>query len=259
MQHNFKKKFGQNFLQDNKIIDKIVSSEELTYDDLVIEIGPGAGSLTKKLIQKTNVLAYEIDMDLKIALEDLKLSGHLEIIWDDFLNRDVLNDLSDKEYKNLYVIANLPYYITTPIINKVIEENLPLKSMIVMVQKEVGERFSALPGNKDYGSITVFLNYHFNIKKLFDVSKNCFYPKPNVESAVIKFTPKIDKLKVNNEKLFLTLVKDSFKHKRKTLKNNLTDYDLNKISLILEKYGFDLSVRAESLPLEIFVEIANNL
>ena len=259
MQHNFKKKFGQNFLQDNKIIDKIVSSEELTYDDLVIEIGPGAGALTKKLIQKTNVLAYEIDMDLKIALEDLKLSGHLEIIWDDFLNRDVLNDLSDKEYKNLYIIANLPYYITTPIINKVIEENLPLKSMIVMVQKEVGERFSALPGNKDYGSITVFLNYHFNIKKLFDVSKNCFYPKPNVESAVIKFTPKIDKLKVNNEKLFLTLVKDSFKHKRKTLKNNLTDYDLNKISLILEKYGFDLSVRAESLPLEIFVEIANNL
>ena len=259
MQHNFKKKFGQNFLQDNKIIDKIVSSEELTYDDLVIEIGPGAGALTKKLTQKTNVLAYEIDMDLKIALEDLKLSGHLEIIWDDFLNRDVLNDLSDKEYKNLYIIANLPYYITTPIINKVIEENLPLKSMIVMVQKEVGERFSALPGNKDYGSITVFLNYHFNIKKLFDVSKNCFYPKPNVESAVIKFTPKIDKLKVNNEKLFLTLVKDSFKHKRKTLKNNLTDYDLNKISLILEKYGFDLSVRAESLPLEIFVEIANNL
>ena len=259
MQHNFKKKFGQNFLQDNKIIDKIVSSEELTYDDLVIEIGPGAGALTKKLTQKTNVLAYEIDMDLKIPLEDLKLSGHLEIIWDDFLNRDVLNDLSDKEYKNLYIIANLPYYITTPIINKVIEENLPLKSMIVMVQKEVGERFSALPGNKDYGSITVFLNYHFNIKKLFDVSRNCFYPKPNVESAVIKFTPKIDKLKVNNEKLFLTLVKDSFKHKRKTLKNNLTDYDLNKISLILEKYGFDLSVRAESLPLEIFVEIANNL
>ena len=128
-----------------------------------------------------------------------------------------------------------------------------------MVQKEVGDRFTTAPGSKEYGSITVFLNYYFEIKKLFDVSRNCFYPKPNVESCVIKLIPKKEKIKLKNEEKFFNLVKDSFRFKRKTLKNNLTGYDLEKVEKVLKKYNMDLSVRAENIPLEIFGEIANNL
>ena len=250
---NFKKKFGQNFLQDTKIIDKIVSSEELGNKDLVIEIGPGQGALTKRLIKKTNVLAYEIDLDLKNTLNELMSNGNLSVIWGDFLERNIKEDLKDKKYNNLYIIANLPYYITTPIILKVIEEELNLNSMTVMVQKEVGDRFTTKPGNKEYGSITVFLNYYFEVKKLFDVSRNCFYPKPNVESCVLKLIPKKEKIKLKNEETFFKLIKDSFRFKRKTLKNNLLDYDLEKVESILKKYNLDLSIRAENLSLEIFL------
>ena len=156
-------------------------------------------------------------------------------------------------------MANLPYYITTPIILKVIEEDLNLKSLTVMVQKEVGDRFTTRPGSREYGSITVFLNYYFEIKKLFDVSRNCFYPKPNVESCVLKLIPKKEKIKLKNEEKFFNLIKDSFRFKRKTLKNNLSDYDLEKVESILKKYNLDLSIRAENLSLEIFAEISNNL
>ena len=259
MSHKFKKKFGQNFLQDQKIIDKIVLSSELKEDDLVIEIGPGQGALTRKLIKKAKVIAYEIDMDLKDTLTRLSDEGNLSIIWGDFLERNVQKDLEGIEYNNLYIIANLPYYITTPIILKVIEENLNLNSMTVMVQKEVGDRFTTAPGSKEYGSITVFLNYYFEIKKLFDVSRNCFYPKPNVESCVIKLMPKKEKINLKSEEKFFNLVKDSFRFKRKTLKNNLTGYDLEKVEKVLNKYNMDLSVRAENISLEIFGEIANNL
>ena len=259
MGHNFKKKFGQNFLQDLKIIDKIVNSEELGLNDLVVEIGPGQGALTKRLINKTNVLAYEIDLDLKDTLNQIKGNGELSIVWGDFLERKVVDDLKNKTYENLYIIANLPYYITTPIILKVIEENLDLNSMTVMVQKEVGDRFTTKPGNKEYGSITVFLNYYFEVKKMFDVSKNCFYPKPTVESCVLKLIPKKEKIYLKNEVMFFKLIKDSFRFKRKTLKNNLFDYDLKVVESILKKYDLDLSIRAENISVELFAEIANNL
>lgn len=259
MQHKFKKHFGQNFLQDENIIQKIVSIEDLTFEDLVIEIGPGAGALTKKLIEKTNVLAYEIDTELKDCLLKLQDSGHFSIIWDDFLKRNILNDLSDYKYKNLFVISNLPYYITTPIIEKIINEKIDVCAMILMVQKEVGERFTANPGTKNYGSITVFLNYYFDISKSFDVSKNCFYPKPNVDSCILKFKRRTNQFNVVDEDKFFKLIRDSFRYKRKTLKNNLSTYNLVKIEKILKKYNIDLSVRAENIPLLIFIEIANNL
>ena len=258
---NFKKKYGQNFLKDDSIPNKIVDYSKIPDNSLVLEIGPGAGALTKKLVLKAkNVLAYEIDTSLKETLDNLADTyDNLDIIFDDFLNRNVLFDIKDYKYEHLYVIANLPYYITTPIIMKFIEDSIPAQRLVVMVQKEVGERFSAKPKNKDYGSITVFLNYYFNIKKLFDVSRNCFIPKPNVDSVIIALDRRDNIPSLKNKELFFKLVRDSFQFKRKTLRNNLKNYDLDKVLEALEKYGYDLNVRAEELPLEVFVDISNNL
>lgn len=257
--HNFKKKFGQNFLQDKNIIKKIANVAETTKDDLIIEVGPGAGALTEELVQKSQVLAYEIDQELESNLLDKFKNNDFSLILDDFLKRDVTKDLESYKYNNLYVIANLPYYITTPIINKIIDDKLPVQKMVLMVQKEVGERFSAKIGSKDYSSITVFLNYYFDIKREFIVSRNAFFPKPNVDSVIISFTKKDNKLKVKNEELFFKLIKDSFVQKRKTLKNNLRDYDFSKVEEILVKNNLPIDVRAENISLDIFVEISNNL
>lgn len=256
---NFKKKYGQNFITDKNIIQKIVDKSEIDKDTLVIEIGPGAGSLTNALEkQAKNVLAYEIDESIKPILEE-NISANTQIIYDDFLKRDVKNDLKKYTYKKLYVVANLPYYITTPIIIKLINDKLDINKIVIMVQKEVGNRFKAVPNTKDYNSLSIFLNYYFDVKKVMDVSKNVFIPKPKVDSIVVSFTKKQNKLKLENEEVFFKLIKDSFKQKRKTIKNNLKDYDLNKIEKILNNHNLDLSVRAESLPIEIFTEIANEL
>ena len=257
--HNFKKKFGQNFLQDKNIIKKIANVCETDKDDLIIEIGPGAGALTEELVLKSKVLAYEIDKDLEEGLKEKFKDYDFNIILDDFLKRNVKQDLKDYDYKNLYIIANLPYYITTPIITKIIEEKVDVNKMVLMVQKEVGERFSANIGTKDYSSITIFLNYYFNIKKEFVVSRNAFYPKPNVDSIILSFTKKEDRVKVNKEELFFKLIKDSFVQKRKTLRNNLKQYDFYKVEEILLKNNLPLDVRAENISLEIFAEISNNL
>ena len=259
IQHKFKKKYGQNFLQDKALIKKIVDYIPLKENDLVIEIGPGSGAITKEIVKKCNVLAYEIDVELKDILSKEITSNNLNIIWDDFLNRDVLKDIEKYNYNNLYVIANLPYYITTPIITKIIMDKLPTKNILIMVQKEVADRLSSKPGNKEYGSITVFLNYFFEIKKVFNVSKNLFYPKPNVDSTIISLKSKESRVFVSDENKFLDFVRDCFKFKRKTLKNNLKGYDLGTIETILKKYDYTLEVRAESLPLEVFVDIFNNL
>lgn len=257
--HNFKKKFGQNFLQDNNIIRKIVETANIEKDSLIIEIGPGRGALTKYLVEKGQVLAYEIDTELKDYLEKEFADNSVDFIFEDFLQRNIKEDIKKYKYNKLYVVANLPYYITTPIITKLIEEQIDLEKMVVMVQKEVGERFSATKGTKDYSSITVFLNYFFKIKKEFIVSKNAFIPKPNVDSIIISLNKKENKLKVINEEKFFKLVRDSFRQKRKTLKNNLKEYDFEKIYEILKKYNISESVRAEELPLEVFVEISNSL
>ena len=257
--HNFKKKFGQNFLQDNNIIRKIADSCLTQEDDLIIEIGPGAGALTEYLAKKSKVLAYEIDTDLEKYLTNRFVDKNVSFIFDDFLNRDLKKDLNNFSYNKIYILANLPYYITTPIINKIIDEKLDVSKMVLMVQKEVGERFNAKTGSKEYSSITVFLNYFFDIKKEFVVSRECFYPKPNVDSLVISFTKKKNGLHVNNEEKFFKLIRDSFKQKRKTLKNNLKEYDFSKIEEVLKKYNLPYDVRAENISLEIFIEISNVL
>ena len=257
----FKKKYGQNFLKDDTIPNKIVEASNILDNSLVIEIGPGAGALTSKLVLKAKyVLAYEIDTSLEDILSNrLKDYNNVEIIFDDFLNRNIKEDIKDYSYDNLYVIANLPYYITTPIIMKFIEDDIDVSRLVIMVQKEVGERFSAKPKTKDYGSITVFLNYYFQIHKLFDVSRNCFIPKPNVDSVILALDKRKDSYPVTNKKVFFQLVRDSFQFKRKTLRNNLKGYPLDVIQNVLNKYGFDLSVRAEELPIDVFVDISNNL
>lgn len=256
---NFKKKYGQNFIVDKNIIHSIIAKSEIDDETLVIEIGPGAGSLTSELGKYAkNVIAYEIDETLKPILEK-NITPNTEVIYEDFLKRDIAEDIKKYNYKKLYVIANLPYYITTPIIIKLIETKIDFDKIVVMVQKEVGDRFKAKPKTKEYNSLSVFLSYYFNITKILDVSRNVFMPKPNVDSIVVCFTKKVDKLKVNNEELFFKLIKDSFKQKRKNLRNNLKGYDLENISKTLSKYNLDLTVRAEALHLEIFVDIANNL
>ena len=257
---NLKKMYGQNFIVDENIINNIINVSDINKDTLVIEIGPGAGSLTYKLSKSAKeVICYEIDTTLKEVLDEtLSDCNNVKIIYEDFLKANVINELKNHEYKKLYVVANLPYYITTPIIIKIIEDSIDVDKMVVMVQKEVGDRFKALPGSKDYSSLSVYLNYYFNVKKVLDISKNVFLPKPNVDSIVVEFTKK-EKKELKNKELFFKLVRDSFKQKRKTLRNNLKEYDLNKIEEILKKYNYDLSVRAEQLPIDIFIDISNNL
>lgn len=257
---HFKKIFGQNFIVDENLINNIITKAEIDNETLVIEIGPGAGSLTSKLAKSAKqVLCYEIDKDLEPILKKNISDCNVDIIFEDFLKSDVLFDLQKYSYKKLYVVANLPYYITTPIIMKLIEDRIPVDKIVVMVQKEVGNRFKATPNSKDYGSLSIFLQYYFKVRKLIDVSRNVFIPKPNVDSIVVEFARKDRNYDVKNEALFFTLVKDSFTQKRKTLRNNLKQYDLKKIEAILNKYGFTLTVRAEQLSIDIFIEIANEL
>lgn len=260
MKHNFKKKFGQNFIKDRQIIDKIIRKAEIDTDTLVIEIGPGAGALTEELIKVAgHVMAYEVDLELKDALtEKFSNTKNLSIIWEDFLKRDISKDIQKFNFKKIYVVANIPYYITTPILEHIIDSKVDIEKIVIMIQKEVGERFSASPNSKDYGSITVFLNYYYNIKKLFLVNRESFYPKPNVDSVVISLTRK-EKIYLKNESHFFKLVRDSFQYKRKILRNNLKSYDLKNIEKTLNRLGYDLSIRAEALPIDVFVEISNDL
>lgn len=258
---DYKKNLGQNFLQDKNIIDKIVNAPDYGDNNLVIEIGPGAGALTKELLKKVDrAILYEVDTRLeKILNKELNTFVNYELIFDDFLNRDVNKDISKYDFDNLYIVANLPYYITTPIITKIINDKIPTNEIVIMIQKEVADRFSAKPGSKEYGQITVFLNYFFDIDNVCNVSKNCFFPKPKVDSAVIKMKRKESNDYIKNFDVFNKLVKDSFRFKRKTIKNNLVGYDLDIISNILTKYGFDINTRSENIPYNVFVEIANEL
>lgn len=258
---SLKKKFGQNFIIDENVINSIIDKSKIDKDTLVIEVGPGAGSLTYKLgISAKNVICYEIDTTLENVLkENTRDLNNVKIIYQDFLKANVLDDIKGYEYKKLYFVANLPYYITTPIIIKIIEDSIPVDKMVFMVQKEVGNRFKALPGSKEYGSLSVYLNYYFDVKKILDISRHVFMPEPNVDSIIVEFSKKENLLAVKNEEVFFKLIRDSFTQKRKTLRNNLKGYDLEKIEEVLNRHNLDLSVRAEQLSTEIFIEIANNL
>lgn len=258
---SLKKKFGQNFIIDENVINSIIDKSKIDKDTLVIEVGPGAGSLTYKLgMSAKNVICYEIDTTLENVLkENTRDLNNVKVIYQDFLKANVLDDIKSYEYKKLYFVANLPYYITTPIIIKIIEDCIPVDKMVFMVQKEVGNRFKALPGSKEYGSLSVYLNYYFDVKKILDISRHVFMPEPNVDSIIVEFSKKENLLAVKNEEVFFKLIRDSFTQKRKTLRNNLKGYNLEKVEEVLNRHNLDLSVRAEQLSTEIFIEIANNL
>ncbi len=254
-----KHSLGQNFLKDKKVLTKIIDSVDVKEDDLIVEIGPGQGALTRYLkLFKANLRCFEVDTRVKKYLDSFE-DEKTKIIYNDFMNVDLVDELKDIDYRDLYVIANLPYYITTPIIEKMINSPLDVKAMVLMVQNEVADRLSAKAGSKDYGAITVFLNYYYDVEKLFFVHRSSFDPAPNVDSAVIKLSKKERILEVKDKDLFFKLVQDSFRMKRKNIRNNLKSYDLDKVSKVLENYGLDLTTRAESITLQCFVDIANEL
>ena len=258
---NFKKKFGQNFLKNISVVKRIVDVANIKEKSLVIEVGPGGAIMTRELAKRAdNVLAYEIDEDLKDELYS-RLEGlnNVEVLFKDFLTSDLCGDVSKYDYENLYFVSNVPYYITTPIILKLIDSKLKFKRIVMMVQKEVGDRFTTGPGNKSYGSISVLLQYYFDACKEFLISRNEFVPVPNVDSVIISFKEKENKYELLDSQFFEKLVRDSFQQKRKTIKNNLVCYDLEKVNMILQRYGYDLSVRAEALPVNVFVDLANEL
>ncbi len=258
---DFKKKFGQNFLKNTSVVERIVEVADIKEKSLVIEVGPGGAIMTRELAKRVdNVLAYEIDEDLKDELYS-RLDGlnNVEVLFKDFLTSNLCDDVSKYDYENLYFVSNVPYYITTPIILKLIESKLKFKKIVMMVQKEVGDRFTTGPGNKSYGSISVLLQYYFDARKEFLVSRNEFVPVPNVDSVIISFKEKENKYELLDSQFFEKLIRDSFQQKRKTIKNNLVGYDLKKVNMILQKSGYDLSVRAEALPVKVFVELANEL
>lgn len=257
----FKKKFGQNFLKDSAIVKRIVSVSGVDSKSLVIEVGPGGAILTKELASHAKqVLAYEIDTDLSVELEN-KLQGYdnVDIVFQDFLDSDLILDISNYSYKNLYFVSNVPYYITTPILLKLIKSKIPFDNIVMMVQKEVGDRFSTGPGSREYGSITVLLNYFYEVKKEFFVSRKQFVPVSNVDSIVVSFHERKEKYPLKDFDFFETIVRDSFQYKRKNIKNNLKKYDLKIVESVLEKFGYDLTVRAENLDVEVFVELSNAL
>ena len=255
--HNFKKKYGQNFLRDENILNQIIDSFDVKNNDIILEVGPGDGALTKKLLtKKTHVICFEIDESLKTKLDLLKCEN-LDIVYDDFLNIN-LNKYVDMNNR-FYFISNVPYYITTPIITKFIDSSLIPDIMVMMVQKEVGIRLCSNPGSSEYGAISVILNYFFDIEYLFDVDRTCFYPIPNVDSAVIRFTKKEELLPLNDYDKFKKIVYDSFKMKRKNLKNNLKGYNIDIVDSVLKKYNLSLMNRAEDLDYRIFVDLANCL
>lgn len=250
-----KKSLGQNFLIDTSIVDRIIKSVDVKENEKILEVGPGIGYLTKELKSfNSDLTCFEIDLDTKKYLDKL-VDDKTKVIYKDFMQVD-LNEYYNKDDK-IHVIANIPYYITTPIIEKIIDSKLNILDMTLMVQKEVADRLSSKPKSSEYGYITVYLNYYFEVNKLFNVDKSCFNPAPKVDSAIIQLKKK-DKVKVNEE-VFFKLIKDSFRLKRKNLRNNLREYDLDKIETILSNHGLSLTARAEELSLDVFIDIANNL
>lgn len=257
----FKKKFGQNFLKDSRVVKRIVDVSDVDSSSLVIEVGPGGAILTRELASRAKqVIAYEIDSDLSSELS-VKLQGfsNVEVLFQDFLESDLERDVSEYSYDSIYFVSNVPYYITTPILLKLIQSNIPFQKIVMMVQKEVGERFTTSPGNREYGSITVLLNYFYHVKKEFLVSRKQFVPEPNVDSMIISFTEREDKYPLNDFAFFEQILHDSFQFKRKNIRNNLKKYNLNIIEKVLNDYGYDLNVRAEMLDVKVFVDIANAL
>lgn len=255
---HLKKTLGQNFLNDINIVNKIIEITDIPTNSLIIEIGPGSGMLTKKLVNfNSNVVSIEIDERLKLYLDKLNYSN-LEIIYGDFLKIDLKSILSKYKYKKLILVANVPYYITSPIITKVIDTKM-FDEITIMVQKEVGDRLKALPCSSDYSFLSVYIQYYFKVINYFLVDKKYFNPIPKVDSMVINFKNANNKYNVD-EKLFFNFVRECFKQKRKNLKNNLSHkYDKSKLETLLFNLNKTNNIRAEELTIEEFIYLFNNL
>ena len=263
----FQKKFGQNFLIDTHVLDKIITAANITKEDTILEIGPGIGSMTQYLCEKAGkVISVEIDkMLIPILQENLAQYDNFILINEDFLKLDIKNLLKEHNCNKVKVVANLPYYITTPIIMSLFENNIPIESITVMVQKEVAQRMQASPGSKDYGALSLAIQYYATTEIIANVPPNCFMPRPNVGSAVIKLTLRDDEpYPLNNKDLMFKLVRAAFNQRRKTLVNsikNAANLDVNKesISAALEEMNLSPSIRGEALSLEEFCRLSNIL
>ena len=264
---NFQKKFGQNFLIDTHVLDKIMSAAGITKDDFVLEIGPGIGTMTQYLAcAAREVVAVEIDKNLIPILEDtLQDYENVSVINDDILKVDIAALAEEKNQgRPIKVVANLPYYITTPIIMGLFEKNVPLESITVMVQKEVADRMQVGPGTKDYGALSLAVQYYAEPYIVANVPPNCFMPRPSVGSAVIRLTRHREMpVLVKDEKLMFRLIRASFNQRRKTLANGLKNspelqFSKEEIETAIETLGKGASVRGEALTLEEFAKLANS-
>ncbi len=263
----FQKKFGQNFLIDPHVLDKIVAAAQIRPDDFVIEIGPGIGTLTQYLVHRAReVCAVEIDANLLPILEDTLADwDNVTVIHQDILKLDLAALVKEKNQgRPAKIVANLPYYITTPIIMGLFEGHVPLESLTVMVQKEVASRMQAGPGSKDYGALSLAVQYYAEPYLAANVPQNCFMPRPQVGSAVIRLTARSNRLQVRDEALLFRLIRASFNQRRKTLLNGLRNsseltYSKEELEKALDQCGLPPAIRGETLTLEDFARLADAL
>lgn len=265
---HFQKKFGQNFLIDPHVLEKIIAAADITQEDFVLEIGPGIGTMTQYLCENAGrVMAVEIDHNLIPILEEtLRSYDNATIVNDDILKLDIV-EIAEKynEGKPIKVVANLPYYITTPIIMELFESHVPLASVTVMVQKEVADRMQAGPGTKDYGALSLAVQYYSQAEIVANVPPNCFMPRPKVGSAVIRLTcHRKCPVRVQDEKMLFRVIRASFNQRRKTLQNGLgNDASLpvskEQAAAAIEAMGWSQTVRGEALTLEQFAALTDQL
>lgn len=262
---SFQKKFGQNFLIDGNVLDNIIDAAGITKDDFVLEIGPGIGTMTQRLCEEAReVVAVEIDSNLLPILDDtLSTYKNWSVINQDILKVDIKKLAEEKNGgKPIKVVANLPYYITTPIIMGLFESHVPLESITIMVQKEVADRMQEGPGSKEYGALSLAVQYYSNPEIVCEVPPSCFMPQPKVASSVITLKCHENPPVECNEKLLFTIIRASFNQRRKTLQNGLsngTHFTKEQITEAIEKAGFSSTVRGETLSLEDFANLTRIL
>lgn len=266
---NFKKSLGQNFLTDINVLHKIVDAAEISDEDDVIEVGPGIGALTEQLAKRAHqVMAFEIDDRLIPVLDEtLAPYENIKVIQQDILKADLEHQIKENfdGKHHLKLVANLPYYITTPIIMHLLQSGIKFDAIVVMMQKEVAQRLTAQPGTKDYGSLSIAVQYYTNAEISFIVPKTVFVPQPKIDSAVVRLTPQKPEKQPKDEQAFMQLVKGSFAHRRKSLWNNLLGIygkdaqTKERLEKVLNDVGIEKSIRAERLSISQFIDLSNAL
>lgn len=263
---NFQKKFGQNFLIDTRVLEEIIDAADITKDDFVLEIGPGIGTMTQYLCEAAReVVAVEIDTNLIPILKDtLSAYDNVEVLNQDILKVDIASLAKERNNdRPIKVVANLPYYITTPIIMGLFESHVPIDSITIMVQKEVADRMQEGPGSKEYGALSLAVQYYAKPEIVVNVPPSCFMPQPKVGSAVIRLTRHEEApVQVDNEKLMFQVIRASFNQRRKTLANGLNNFgsfglSKEEIQSCIEELGVPVNIRGEALSLEQFAELSN--